>query len=57
MVVVQPISSRELFLGSSTKLGNAVHLYESVGFVHVPLSDLGPLPYRRADVYMKYPLH
>lgn len=45
-----------LFLGSSTKLANAVRLYESVGFRHVPLDELGPLPYRRADVFMKYEL-
>jgi putative acetyltransferase len=45
-----------LFLGSSTKLANAVRLYESVGFRHVPLDELGPLPYRRADVFMKYQL-
>lgn len=45
-----------LFLGSSTKLANAVRLCESVGFHHVPLDELGPLPYRRADVFMKYQL-
>ncbi|WP_280382039.1 GNAT family N-acetyltransferase [Nocardia wallacei] len=43
-----------LFLGSSTKLPSAVHLYESVGFVHVPSDRIGPMPYERADVFMRY---
>lgn len=46
------LGGRSLFLGSSTKLPSAVHLYESVGFRHVDPADLGPLPYRRADVFM-----
>ncbi|MGO4648067.1 GNAT family N-acetyltransferase [Nocardia sp. 2YAB30] len=45
-----------LFLGSSTKLPNAVHLYESIGFVHVPSDQIGPMPYQRADVFMRYEL-
>ncbi|WP_324198711.1 GNAT family N-acetyltransferase [Nocardia amamiensis] len=45
-----------LFLGSSTKLADAVHLYESVGFVHVPSDQIGPMPYERADVFMRYEL-
>ena len=50
------LGASTLFLGSSTKLANAVRLYESVGFRHVPLDELGPLPYRRADVFMKFEL-
>jgi N-acetylglutamate synthase-like GNAT family acetyltransferase len=50
------LGATTLFLGSSTKLANAVRLYESVGFRHVPLDELGPLPYRRADVFMRYEL-
>ncbi|MEV6136868.1 GNAT family N-acetyltransferase [Nocardia sp. NPDC051990] len=45
-----------LFLGSSTKLADAVHLYESIGFVHVPNDRIGPMPYERADVFMRYEL-
>ncbi|MEU7631138.1 GNAT family N-acetyltransferase [Nocardia sp. NPDC049220] len=45
-----------LFLGSSTKLADAVHLYESIGFVHVPSDQIGPMPYERADVFMRYEL-
>ena len=41
-----------IFLGSSTKLENAVHLYESVGFQHVAPETLH-MPYARADVFMQ----
>ncbi|WP_263384729.1 GNAT family N-acetyltransferase [Granulicella arctica] len=47
---------RSLFLGSNTKLANAVHLYESVGFRHVPVASLPPMAYGRADVFMEMPL-
>ncbi|GAC1415518.1 MAG: hypothetical protein NVSMB62_03410 [Acidobacteriaceae bacterium] len=46
------LGARSLFLGSSTKLGNAVHLYESVGFEHVAAASLPPMKYERADVFM-----
>jgi len=46
------LGATSLFLGSSTKLPNAVHLYESVGFKHVPAEQIGPMPYVRADVFM-----
>jgi N-acetylglutamate synthase-like GNAT family acetyltransferase len=46
------IGAKSLFLGSSTKLKNAVHLYESVGFRHVPPENIPPMPYTRADVFM-----
>lgn len=45
------LQGRELFLESSSKLGPALALYESVGFVH----HQAPRPgshYARADVYM-----
>ena len=50
------IGARSLFLGSSTKLKNAVHLYESIGFRHVPPGKAPPTPYTRADVFMEMPL-
>ena len=50
------IGATSLFLGSSTKLPSAVHLYESVGFRHVPPEQLPPNPYTRADVFMDLPL-
>jgi GNAT superfamily N-acetyltransferase len=45
-----------LFLGTSTKLPSAIHLYESVGFQHVPPESLPPNPYARADVFMRLAL-
>jgi putative acetyltransferase len=42
---------RELFLESSSKLGPALALYESVGFRHHPAPRPGS-HYARADVYM-----
>lgn len=50
------LGGRSLFLGSSTKLPSAVHLYESVGFRHVPPERLPNLAYARADVFMEMPL-
>jgi putative acetyltransferase len=47
------IGARSLFLGSSTRLPAAVHLYESVGFRHVPPETLPPMPYTRASVFME----
>ena len=42
-----------LELASNTKLVNAVHLYESVGFRHLPPERLEPSPYARANVFME----
>lgn len=47
------IGAKSLFLGSNTRLENAVHLYESVGFRHVKPESLPPMPYSRADVFME----
>jgi N-acetylglutamate synthase-like GNAT family acetyltransferase len=44
--------AQSLFLGSSHKLPAAVHLYEAVGFRHVPPEALH-MPYARADVFME----
>lgn len=50
------IGATSLFLGSSTKLASAVHLYESVGFRHVPPETLPPSPYTRANIFMSLTL-
>jgi putative acetyltransferase len=49
------LGARSLFLGSSTQLPNAVHLYEAMGFRHVPAERLH-MPYDRADVFMQLAL-
>jgi putative acetyltransferase len=50
------LGANKLFLGSSTKLPNAVHLYEAVGFCHVPPEEVPPMPYVRATVFMQMTL-
>ena len=46
------LRARSLFLLSSSRLANAVHLYESVGFRHIPKDQLPASLYSRADVFM-----
>jgi putative acetyltransferase len=50
------IGAKSLFLGSNARLENAVHLYESIGFRHVPPESLPAMPYTRANVFMELPL-
>ncbi len=50
------IGATSLFLGSSTKLPSAVHLYEALGFQHVPHESLPNLQYTRANVFMRMSL-
>ena len=47
------LGAASLFLGSSSKLKDAVHLYESIGFRHVPPESLPDMHYERADVFME----
>ena len=42
-----------LTLATNTSLANAIHLYESLGFRHLPPV---PSPYVRANVFMELPL-
>jgi GNAT superfamily N-acetyltransferase len=46
------LGARSLFLGSNSKLENAVHLYEVMGFRHVPQDELPAMGYSRANVFM-----
>jgi N-acetylglutamate synthase-like GNAT family acetyltransferase len=50
------LGASSLFLGSSTKLPSAIHLYESVGFRHVRPESLPPVPYTRANIFMRLSL-
>ncbi len=47
------LGAARLFLGSNSTLANAIHLYESAGFRHVPPERLGPSHYARANVFME----
>lgn len=53
MARAREFGARSLYLGSSTKLPNAVHLYEQFGFQHVGPETLPGLAYGRADVFMQ----
>lgn len=50
------LGATTLFLGSNTRLANAVHLYEAAGFQHVSSDQIPLPPYARADVFMKMAL-
>ena len=47
------LGAARLTLESNAVLANAVHLYESVGFRHLPPERIGHSPYARADVHME----
>ena len=47
------LGAHTLELASNSKLANAVHLYESLGFRHLPPERLEPSPYARANVFME----
>jgi putative acetyltransferase len=51
------LGAHTLELASNTKLANAVHLYESLGFRHLPPERVEPSPYARANVFMELHLH
>jgi putative acetyltransferase len=46
------LGARSLFLGSNSILKSALHLYEAVGFRHVPPQQLPEMHYSRANVFM-----
>jgi putative acetyltransferase len=50
------LGAKTLFLGSNGKLADAVHLYESVGFRHLPPEQIPPSPYARATIFMELDL-
>lgn len=50
------LGARCLFLGSNTRLKDAIHLYESVGFRHLPPERVPPSPYERANIFMELSL-
>ncbi|MDP9170561.1 MAG: GNAT family N-acetyltransferase [Acidobacteriota bacterium] len=42
-----------LYLETSHKLPDAIHLYESVGFTRIPAERIEPSPYARSDIHME----
>lgn|ERR1700678_3884952 len=49
--------AHRLYLETNRKLVNAIRLYESLGFRHLPPERITPSPYARADVYMELSLY
>ncbi len=47
------LGAHTLELASNSKLANAVHLYESMGFRHLPPERVEQSPYARANVFME----
>ena len=47
------LGARRLWLETNRALAPAIHLYESLGFQHVPLERATPSPYARSDVQME----
>jgi putative acetyltransferase len=47
------LGAHTLELATNSKLGNAIHLYESLGFRHLPPERVEPSPYARANVFME----
>ena len=48
---------RRLYIETNHILSNAIHLYESLGFEHLPAHRVVPSPYARADIFMELLLH
>jgi GNAT superfamily N-acetyltransferase len=49
----QSLGAKRLYLETNNKLRNAVHLYESLGFRHLPPERVKPSPYARSNVQME----
>lgn len=47
------LGASRLYLETNSKLQNAIHVYESLGFQHLPPERVHPSPYARANVYME----
>ncbi len=47
------LGAESLYLETNTKLVDAIHLYESMGFQHLPSERVVASPYERANVFME----
>lgn len=47
------LGAESLYLETNDKLHDAIHLYEALGFRHLPAERVIPSPYLRANVYME----
>ena len=56
IALARTLGAHRLTLGSSTKLPGAIHLYESIGFTHIPPERRPHSLYARANVFMELDL-
>jgi len=47
------MGAKRLYLETNRELQSAIHVYESLGFRHLPAERVKPSPYARANVYME----
>ena len=47
------LGASSLYLETNDGLGDAIHLYEALGFRHLPPERVTPSPYARANVFME----
>ncbi|HUO29036.1 MAG TPA: GNAT family N-acetyltransferase [Bryobacteraceae bacterium] len=47
------MGARRLYIETNRTLGPAIHLYESIGFRHLPPERIAPSPYARANVFLE----
>jgi GNAT superfamily N-acetyltransferase len=47
------LGAASLYLETNSRLVDAIHLYEEVGFRHLPPERVTPSPYARANVFME----
>ena len=50
------LGAESLYLETNKKLVDAIHLYEAMGFRHLPPERVVPSPYARANVFMELTL-
>ena len=53
VAAARALGATRLYLETNRRLTDAIHLYEAVGFKHLPPDRIAPSPYVRADVYME----
>jgi len=49
----QALGAASLYLETNDTLHDAIHLYEELGFRHLPQERVAPSPYARANVFME----
>lgn len=50
------LGATSLYLETNDTLHDAIHLYEELGFRHLPMERVTPSPYARANVFMEMAL-